>query len=280
MIVVLTLFEQNQGLGMADQLQGRSFCHLIQYCEHPCCAYHQTRLLGRTFVPHHITSLPHCTNTTYLPSISVHGATIREALFLLMLSHFDHRLCLRRSPVLIVTLPCIIVSFMPSGFCISPPFSSHNLPRYLAQLFAPHCITFCTVVTEAVTSYSRTLLVFPNRIATLERIRAFRRRHESPSPSTSPGSQSPIARSRSPAWLNKMHRSSSKRAHSPALNADEPLPKIPQLDGALFGKPPEPDVVENEISQSVVEDPPPIPAFLRLTDGGATVFPDCMRFRY
>jgi len=66
-----------------------------------------------------------------------------------------------------------------------------------------------------------------------------------------------------------MQRSSSKRAHSPAVHGDEPLPKIPQLDGACFTKPSKTDANEDDLP--AVNAPPPKPAFLRLQGKGVSV---------
>jgi hypothetical protein len=64
-----------------------------------------------------------------------------------------------------------------------------------------------------------------------------------------------------------MQRSSSKRAHSPAVHVDEPQSKIAQLDGACFGKPSKPEA-SDDVELPAVKAPPPKPAFLRIKDSG------------
>jgi hypothetical protein len=93
----------------------------------------------------------------------------------------------------------------------------------------------------------------------LDRIRAFRRRHESPSPTPTPDEP----RSRSPGWLSRMDRlrSSTKRAHSPVALSPQ-THTVPQMDGSCFGKP------AKAQSTPGTPAPPEMPLFLQLTEEG------------
>lgn len=107
----------------------------------------------------------------------------------------------------------------------------------------------------------------PSEVANLDRLRAFKRRRESPTGSSSSSSQEDPkkTRSRSPAWLSKMHRnrSSSKRSGSPVGVASESS-DVAQLDGSCFGKP----AGAKYQDEPVQEGPPPLPSFLTLTEIG------------
>jgi hypothetical protein len=116
---------------------------------------------------------------------------------------------------------------------------------------------------------------------TLDRLRAFRRRQESPS--VSPGlavQEEKTARAKSPGWRAKMDRlrTSTKRAHSPATPPPENASNLPQTDGACFGKPdqgadaaPAAKIAKADgpDAGAATEDGPlEMPAFLQLTDIG------------
>jgi hypothetical protein len=114
----------------------------------------------------------------------------------------------------------------------------------------------------------------------VDRIRAFRRRHESPS--DTPNLAISIldkTRARSPGWRGKMEalRSSTKRAHSATPPPDN---SVPQVDGACLGKPdaagdaapPAKAVKAGEAAASLEADNKPsmptMPFFLRLEEAG------------
>jgi hypothetical protein len=99
----------------------------------------------------------------------------------------------------------------------------------------------------------------------LDRLRAFRRRQESPTTSSDSLSadESPKPRGRSPGWLSKMHRnhSTSKRSRSPQVVSRDSS-ALPQTDGSCFGKP----AVAVQEPEPEAPKPPELPSFLRLTD--------------
>jgi hypothetical protein len=106
-------------------------------------------------------------------------------------------------------------------------------------------------------------------LATLDKLRAFRRRHESPTPAAE---DSPKARGRSPGWLSKMHRnhSSLKRSRSPVVISEDSS-SVAQVDGACLGRPSKPDV-DDEPVEPARPAPPQMPSFLKLTEIGNSPF--------
>ena len=97
-------------------------------------------------------------------------------------------------------------------------------------------------------------------VSNLDRVRAFRRRHESPA-----ASEEPKSRGRSPGWLSRMNRnrSSSKRSRSPVVLAGDP---VPQMDGACFGR-----LVQADAELDA--EPPQMPAFLMSSPDGKMIQP-------
>jgi hypothetical protein len=94
----------------------------------------------------------------------------------------------------------------------------------------------------------------------LDRIRAFRRRQDSPSPSSSPESSPRITRERSPNWFHRMQRtrSSSKRSRSastqPENSSDDGHPETVAHPG-----------VARDLKS---DEPMNMPAFLQQTQAG------------
>ena len=101
-------------------------------------------------------------------------------------------------------------------------------------------------------------------LANLDRIRAFRRRHESPvAAPDSDGEDPPKSRGRSPGWLKKMARSHGSLRRS-ASSAEDSVAMhdrgSSQMDGACFGKPDAAETVEEPVNQ--------MPAFLKMSPEG------------
>ncbi len=105
-------------------------------------------------------------------------------------------------------------------------------------------------------------------VINLDRLRAIRRRQDSPakSPATLSADESPQRRGRSPGWLSKMHRnrSKSKRSRSPSVVPEDSC-TLPQTDGSCFGRPAAAAAQEPEPEPEAPK-PPELPSFLRLTD--------------